>query len=174
MSKEDAFRLNIAALSWVKEKKAAIAKSPKLDLNPAPKEEGASGKADDSSVITRYGKLSVAGTWNEMQLMFNDQNLLPESAASLSLERHFSYANSEAVLVRIDSGGTACPSAYFFVAVSGPTDVQLSRQFGTCSDSAEVSQDANGVIVAMPDSDGKRVRYFYNNGTLTEDGKPLL
>jgi len=62
-------------------------------------------------------------------------------------EKLFSVADSDIVLIGDNSGGTACPMAFFFVIISGPNNATFSPEFGTCSDLVRVSQTGKPITV---------------------------
>ncbi|MDO9639721.1 MAG: hypothetical protein Q7J44_14365 [Pseudotabrizicola sp.] len=55
----------------------------------------------------------------------------------------------DVVLVSVSSGGSACPAEFVWLDTR-PGQLRLSDRFGTCSDLAEVSWDAESVIVTLP------------------------
>ena len=55
----------------------------------------------------------------------------------------------DVVLVSVSTGGSACPAEFVWLDTR-PGMLRLSDRFGTCSDLAEVSWDAESVIVTLP------------------------
>jgi len=129
---------------------------------------------DENQTVTRYGQLSIVGDLNNMQLMFNGKKLRDGDGFSLSFEKKLVSGNSDIILIMNNSGGRLCPVQYFFVTVKSESDVQLSPEFGTCSDLIKISQNGEQVIATMPDySSGKKVKYAYIGGVVTENGVPI-
>lgn len=141
--------------------------------NQASEQNVAIAPGEGKQAVTRHGRLTIVGDLNNMQLMFNGRKLRDGDGLSLSIEKKFMTGNSDIILVMNNSGGTACPVRFFFVNIKGENDVQLSPEFGTCSDQIEVSQNEEQIILKMPDSSGKKVQYSYIKGIITEDGKPI-
>ncbi|WP_103332881.1 hypothetical protein [Pseudotabrizicola formosa] len=55
----------------------------------------------------------------------------------------------DVVLVSVSAGGSACPAQFVWLDTR-PGLVRLTERFGTCSDLAEVSWDAESLIVTLP------------------------
>lgn len=55
----------------------------------------------------------------------------------------------DVVLLSVSSGGSACPAEFVWLDTR-PGQVRITDRFGTCSDLAEVSWDAESVIVTLP------------------------
>lgn len=74
------------------------------------------------------------------------------------------------VLVAIYSGGTACPATFAWLDTT-PGKVRLTETFGTCSDYAEVSSDAETVTVTMPSFDASegRIAFVYDGHNVTRE-----
>jgi hypothetical protein len=134
---------------------------------------------DGKLITTKHGQLSIVGDLYDMQLQFNGQNLY-ESNASLRLafEKQFLIGGHKVVLVSEGPWGTACNALYFFVTLKATNNVELSPQFGTCSDLIDISQEIDRLIITMPTTDletgDKRTQYIYANGIVSENGKALM
>ena len=162
--------MDIRPLSETTEKVNAQAKMPAQ----APQQDVTTDPDEERQTVTRYGQLSIVGDLNNMQLLFNGKKLRDGDGFSLSFEKKLVSGNSDIVLIMNNSGGRLCPVQYFFVTIKSDSDVQLSPEFGTCSDLIKISQNGDQVIATMPDySSGKKVKYAYIRGVLTENGKPI-
>lgn len=128
---------------------------------------------DDKQINSQYGQLSIVGEVNEMQLMFDGKKLREGVGFSLSFVKQFNFTSKDIILVMNNSGGTACPAQYFFVTLNGATDIQLSPEFGTCSDLIETSQDGKNITVTMLETSEHQISYVYSNGVISENGTPL-
>lgn len=140
---------------------------------PAIQQTAPTTPVDEKQAATRYGQLSIVGEMNDMSITFGGRTLRKGDGLSLSFLERRAVGTNDVILVMNNSGGTACPAQYFFVTVKSATDVQLSPEFGTCSDLIDVSQNGDQINVSMPEASGKRIQYAYAAGAVTENGKPV-
>jgi hypothetical protein len=133
--------------------------------------------ADDDRVVTvRSGQLKIVGEMNNMQLLFNGKKLGSISAAIGFGDTHqnkFVLGDRDVVLVE-DTMGASC-GLYFFVTIQSTPSPTATRTptFGTCDDGAVISQVGNKILLTMKDQIGKTKKLQYENGTVTEVGKPV-
>ncbi|HEY1261999.1 MAG TPA: hypothetical protein VGF06_00660 [Terriglobales bacterium] len=139
--------------------------------------------ADEIHSTTRFGVLTLD---SDDYVQFKGHRLSPamQKNNSIELSDAYSVGTSDVVLVTI-IGGTACPYLYHFVTVTkhGAT---ATRAFGTCNQADDVERVSTSIVVKMhgflgpfePEPSRKRAfkeqhTFFFKNGVLTKDGKPL-
>lgn len=139
---------------------------------PAQPEASASRTDEKSEVTTPMGTATVS---EDNVLLLNGQPTVPvvKGDFSLSIERHTAFRGGYALLLMNDSGGTACPAQYRWVLLDATRGLVASPEFGTCSDSVDVSQADNSLMVTMPKADGRSVMYAFDGTTVFEDGRAL-
>jgi hypothetical protein len=73
------------------------------------------------------------------------------------------------LLVTLSQGGNACPAQYVWLHTDAD-DVRVSETFGTCSDTFEVSSDAETLTVTLPSLDATEgfVAFDYDGNQITE------
>lgn len=121
-------------------------------------------------VLTRYGKLS---TNEDNILIFNGKVVKPEIQGnnSLSFPVVFKIGNTDVVLVQ-NNGGSACPALFNLLSIT-QSGTKKTPEFGTCSDLISHKQTASRITITMPKMRGRGKAIFdYENGVLTENGKP--
>lgn len=138
---------------------------------------------EQQEVVTRFGSLTVG---DDRTLLFNGRKLTPSVVGnnSLNLDDPIRIGATDVFLV-LDSGGTACPSMYYFVTVS-KTGARATRAFGTCGDVTSVRRSGNSIRVTMPgflgpfepESDrltasSRRHVFVFRAGVVTQNGKSI-
>ena len=99
----------------------------------------------DESLTTRAGVLSIARTGGEdsldWELRFAGKSVLSiEGASFVHFEAHFpNLSMGEVVVVSVNSGGNACPAQFRVVRVVADDKVEVSDEFGDCSDSPNIT-----------------------------------
>lgn len=149
------------------------ASSPSTSAEPQINVQNEEKIDTDKEVNTKYGKLSIIGEANSMQLFYKDVKLRDGDGYLLAFKNKFNIGASEIVLVLNNSGGTACPAQYFFVETN-EGGAHVSQEFGNCSDLAEASIVDSKVIVKMPKAEGNFSSYTYSNGAVEEDASPIM
>jgi len=85
----------------------------------------------------------------------------------IEIERVLPFRRGTVVLLAKSSGGTACPTTYYFVYVDNQSIIE-TEEFGTCSDLIEVSYEkykekqAQIIKVSMPTSSNETVIYVFD------------
>lgn len=107
------------------------------------------------------------------EILVNGKSVLKEDGQIMSFkfnEHNDSYfwGDNEYIIVEITTGGSGCP-AFFRVLDPNNEQNQLTKEFGTCSDSPRITESKNGLILSFPtrETDINRV-WKYANGVLTE------
>ncbi len=133
------------------------------------------------SVDTRFGPVTI----DRNTLMFRGRPVVPsvQGEMSLGLDQVIQVGSYDAVIVRNNLGGNACPTMFYVVSVTGQ-GAKASPAFGTCSEAADVSRKGNGVSLSMQthwtlaqERVGKggaaRTHVFdVVDGAVTDNGKP--
>lgn len=124
--------------------------------------------AADETVSTRLGTVVVVKeapllhrvTVGGRPVFTDDVSIRVSTVVAVPLER------PQWILVKRETGGTACPASFRVLDVSGDEPV-LSQDFGTCSDALTVETMARGIKVTMPrwNGVGKAV-WTWKNGQL--------
>ncbi|MDZ4202513.1 MAG: hypothetical protein U1C96_10250 [Gallionella sp.] len=123
-------------------------------------QEIAEVKVTDDRVDTVAGKLAagekVSNDASIKTLTLDGKTVYEnEEAYFLSIEKAFSGLDKTVVLVSIGSGGSACPALYRFVLVRKNGAVEVTDEFGTCSDLLTVSINQGEISVSLPDMGGR-------------------
>lgn len=121
----------------------------------------------DDSIKTLYGNLSVS---KDNVLLINGKKTQPivQGDYSLYFEKQVSNGDKVGVLVANNTGGSACPVQFRWV-VLGQGSVNVSPEFGTCSDLAKVSVKDNIFIVELPKYGTSRKKtYFFDGSKIIE------
>jgi len=151
---------------------------------------GSAALADDGAVKTRFGTLTIgkdpSSSWTGPTVLWHGRALHPTVRGNdaLSVKTLFALATEDVVLFE-DSGGTACPELWHFVAVSR-SGVASTGAFGTCGPLLGVKQHGQSIILRArgfrgpfePDSERLRAEsevhtFIYRLGVVTENGKPV-
>lgn len=83
---------------------------------------------------------------------------------SLEIVDYLQQENSDVLLVRTNSGGTACPSMYHYVTLS-QDGAKSTEEFGTCSDLIKTYKSiTQGIIATLPTRDGPNRIFMLKNG----------
>lgn len=127
-------------------------------------------------VKTPFGELSI----EHGKGMFNDSIVIhgfpiPKAKGNFSIKETFEFNDASAVLLMIDSGGSACPVQFRFIMFDSDSYV-VSPEFGTCSDYYKVikpSPNYNYLSVIMPgfnepDASFMRHMFTYVPGQILE------
>lgn len=156
-----------------------------IDAGPARVESAL--EAPKSRVKTRFGEVVVQE--GDSAVLVNGQTVLPAQEESLSIVRN-APVGAEDVLLLQSGSGTACPALFRVMAVSAQ-GVQVSPQFGSCSDlvSAVVQtkpNQAEKLVIRMvgfagpfePEEEQRKaarqvLEFIYQQGSLTREGKPV-
>jgi hypothetical protein len=99
----------------------------------------------DESLTTKAGVLSIVRTGGEdsldWELRFAGKSVLRmEGAAFVHFEAHFpNLSMGEVVVVSVSSGGNGCPAQFRVVRVVSDNKVEVSDEFGDCSDSPNIT-----------------------------------
>ncbi|HJQ34473.1 MAG TPA: hypothetical protein VJ866_20000 [Pyrinomonadaceae bacterium] len=99
----------------------------------------------DETLTTRGGELSIKRVGGEdsldWELRFAGKSVLSiEGASFVHFEAHFpNLSMGEVVVVSVNSGGNACPAQFRVVRVVGEGKVDVSDEFGDCSDSPNIT-----------------------------------
>jgi hypothetical protein len=146
--------------------------------------------AGTQRIETRYGTLTMKTLDNrvqfEGQLFFKGKPLHPDVRGNSALYVHhtFHLGGADAVLFE-DSGGTACPTLWYFVSVS-PSGAASTHAFGSCGDLLGTTQNGQTIVVrtmgflgpfesqpARAHASEQTHTYVYRHGVVTENGKPV-
>lgn len=140
----------------------------------------------EKTLKTRHGMASIREEDNT--LLFRGKPTKPavEGNSGLSIIANYEVGNTDVLLLQ-STGGTACPALYRFVSI-GPSSLDVSPEFGTCSDIIYPTFNARtGVTMAMlgfvgpfePAAAQKRaamtktIYQWSPRGQLTVNGKPV-
>jgi hypothetical protein len=99
----------------------------------------------DESLTTKAGVLSIARKGGEdsldWELKFGGKSVLQiEGASFVHFEAHFpNLSMGEVVVVSVNSGGNGCPAQFRVVRVVSDDKVEVSDEFGDCSDSPTIT-----------------------------------
>jgi hypothetical protein len=99
----------------------------------------------DESLTTKAGVLGITRVGGEdsldWELRFGGKSVLQiEGAAFVHFEAHFpNLSMGEVVVVSVNSGGNGCPAQFRVVRVVAPDKVDVSEEFGDCSDSPTIT-----------------------------------
>lgn len=126
---------------------------------PSP-QEIAEIKVTEDHVGTVAGRLSVGEKISNdvsIKTLALDERVIYENeeAYFLSIEKAFSGLDKTVVLVTVGSGGSGCPVQYRFVLVRKNGTVEVTDEFGTCSDLPAVSINQGEINVSLPDMGGR-------------------
>lgn len=126
----------------------------------------------NEEVKLRAGTLTLKSRTdiNPPRILLNGKLLLEKDTYLLTAEAPVPAGEWDAVLVMNNSGGTACPALYFFVAVNTKGGFAISPEFGTCSDLAKVARQGTKLLVTMPSRTGD-AKYTFSDGDVFENGK---
>lgn len=115
---------------------------------------------------TRYGIVRVEGE-SPRRLTFEGRPVAEDFA--FDIVKVAPMGTRDLVLIRDQSGGTACPTQYFLLDVAGPTSVTKGNDFGTCNEGDATVEIKDGAMtITMPSSiEGMNGIYTWRNGTLT-------
>ncbi|WP_139217234.1 hypothetical protein [Collimonas sp. OK607] len=133
----------------------------------------ASAFADDQTTLTtRAGKLSITGDAGNVSLFLDRKKLTTETdSMGMSFKNKFVLNDKDVVLVA--DGVSATCQLNFFVTVASKSDVKISPSFGTCDDGPQVIQSGARIMLRMKDEKGRKVKYIFENGVISENGKIL-
>lgn len=111
------------------------------------------------------GRVEIVGGPSEKKSVAVGPKILP-------LEDYYASFRERAgnlILIETSSGGFACASMFVWLDTT-PGRVRLSEPFGTCSDSAEVTDNGASVRVTMPAGNGSAgfVAFDYDGSVVTE------
>lgn len=156
-----------------------------IDAGAARMESGL--EAPQAKVTTRFGDVVIKE--DDSSVLLNGQVVLPAPDEPLLIVRHASLGAEDVLLLQ--SGlGTACPALFRVMTVSAQ-GVQVSPQFGSCSDlvSAVVQtkpNQAEKLVIRMvgfvgpfePEEEQRKaarqlLEFIYQQGSLTREGKPV-
>jgi hypothetical protein len=110
--------------------------------------------AEEHVVHTRFGILKTKDigmdTDSPAAVYYNNQLLTDkdEDGRFLNVEKKFRIGNTDVILISDDSGGTNCPTLYFFVTTSR-SEAKISPKFGTCNDLSRVKRTADSISIVM-------------------------
>lgn len=125
--------------------------------------------ADDNTVNTVGGTLSIRGAMNAMRLLANGKDLgVGIESIALSFKQQFKINEADVVMVT-DSTSATCQQ-YFFVTVASLADIKVTPSFGTCDDGPVITQRGHDIRVAMNDAKGKAVAFVFAAGVVTKQG----
>lgn len=128
--------------------------------------------ADD--LVTRFGVLSTDA---RQMLLFNGKPVLPaiEGNNSLTFMAVFRSIDpdfrrdSDVVLIQ-NNGGTACPAMYH-VATIMSSGIEVTPEFGTCSDLIDFAKNRKELTFALPRMDRLGAMTYYNYDPKTQTVK---
>lgn len=96
-----------------------------------------------------------------------------DTAFSVEVKQVLARGSSRFALIAVNSGGSACPTMYRAIDLSGPRPV-VSPEFGTCSDVPTATIREGVLHVSMPRVNARGSETFtYNTGLLTEGGRAV-
>ncbi|MFJ2990707.1 hypothetical protein ACIPF8_22820 [Collimonas sp. NPDC087041] len=127
---------------------------------------------DNTTIATRAGKLSITGDAGNVSL-FLDRKKLSTETDSLRMSFKSKFVLNDKDVVLVADGVSATCQLNFFVTVVSKYDVKISPSFGTCDDGPQVIQSGARIMLNMKDEKGKRVKYIFENGVISENGKVL-
>lgn len=113
------------------------------------------------------GVLAIVGESGNQKLLFDSLVLRDQEDYLLSFVDKFAIGDGDVVLMMNVLGGMACPAQYFFVSIESQDQVNISREFGTCSDLAKAYQINGKIEVTMPGREGSTT-YEYQNAQVVE------
>ncbi|WP_298209293.1 hypothetical protein [Acidovorax sp.] len=156
-----------------------------IDAGAARMESGL--EEPQAKVTTRFGDVVIKE--DDSSVLLNGQVVVPAPDEPVLIVRHASLGAEDVLLLQSGSG-TACPALFRVMAVSAQ-GVQVSPQFGSCSDlvSAEVQtkpNQAEKLVIRMvgfagpfePEEEQRKaarkvLEFIYQQGSLTREGKPV-
>ncbi|MBI3713205.1 MAG: hypothetical protein HY253_09630 [Burkholderiales bacterium] len=118
---------------------------------------------------TRAGDLIVVGEFQNKNITFRGKKLFKEDLNDYSFVQKFVYTEQDVVLVTTSSGANC--QFYFFLTIT--STVLSTPTFGTCDDSPIISQQGEKITLLMNNKAGKKVRFAFNKGVVSENGKHL-
>ena len=126
----------------------------------------------DTTIATRAGKLSITSDADNVILFLERKKLITETdSLRMSFKSKFVLDSKDVVLVT-DAVSATC-QLYFFVTVTSKPDVKISPSFGTCDDGPQVIRTSARIMLRMKDEKGRKMKYIYENGVISENGKIL-
>jgi hypothetical protein len=81
------------------------------------------------------------------------------------------------ILLGLGTGGSGCPGFFRVLEIKPDGKTILTDKFGTCSDLFETTYRDGAWEIAIPPLTGDprlRERWQYRDGTLTQNGKPVV
>lgn len=133
---------------------------------------GAAVADDQTTVTTRAGTLSITGAIGDVSLFLDRKKLTTETdSLGMSFKSKFILNDKDVVLVADEVSATC--QLNFFVTIASKSDVTISPSFGTCDDGPQVIQSGAQIILLMKDEKGRKVKYIFKNGVISENGKIL-
>lgn len=85
---------------------------------------------------------------------------------SLDIEKVFSIGNSKVALIKVSSGGTACPATFVFITAKSSGTPVISKEFGNCSDIPKIIAKGDKINLNFPGNPPKT--WTYQNGNVRE------
>ena len=129
-------------------------------------------QADEVKIQTRFGELK---TNKDGDLLFKGKVIAPavNLVSSAYVISSYKLAASDVILVSQAAGNT-CPGQFAYVSVAADA-AKASPAFGTCyDDDAKPVQNGEVLTFTMKKLGGKgSTKYVYENGVVTENGKPV-
>ena len=136
----------------------------------------------NQSKDTRFGPVSVS----QNTLLVRGRPVTPSvmGEAGLVLDQVVQVGSYDAVVVESLLGGNGCPAMWNVVSVTAQ-GATVSKTFGTCSESADVSRKGDGVSLRMPTistlaqqragkGDAGQMHVFVvTDGVVTDNGRPV-
>lgn len=107
---------------------------------------GTSPAADGKSLTSRGGKLEVVDS-DGAKLLFNGVKIL-DGNSGLEIQKSFPLGDTDMVLIE-NIGGLGCPARFVLVSISTQGSVQITPEFGTCSDDVDAQLNGDSITIAM-------------------------
>ena len=137
---------------------------------------------------TRYGLIEVKQSPadnTKFQISLNGRKVHEYQGESVEINNIFQDGNKVFAVVGQNSGGSGCPYQFVIIEISGPKSLNVSEDFGSCSDLAKSTMTNGRLIVEMPswpctecpESEKRRLSktievYTWGAGKLTHTTKP--
>ncbi|WP_193164873.1 hypothetical protein [Microbulbifer hainanensis] len=116
--------------------------------------------------------LSDPDSWT-YEILMNGESALKDDGQILSFmfnksNDSYFWGDKEYLIIQITTGGSGCP-AFFRILDPNKEKNSLTEEFGTCSDTPNISESENGLILSFPTREPNINRVWrYENGVLSE------
>jgi len=157
---------------WVKKSETKPVTNPVAATSPLPITQpviSSEGWVDHAKTVA--GEIAVTeikGTdgFDTKALSLAGHVVYDQADYMLSIEKTFDFSGKTVVLLSMSSGGNLCPAYYRFLTVQTGGNVSFTDEFGTCSNSHEISVMQEEITITLPDMRGRgdEAWKYSNNG----------